>query len=140
VLRISQVHTLTGHSRPVTRVDFSQDGAQVVSGSTDNTVRFFEVASGRQVRQLAGTTIALLEGLSGEYKRDRHVLTTHGDTLLIHEIGNEEQHAQDGAAAAAVACFKAPQSIYCVRCFGATICVGCFRGAICILSAPFLAA
>ena len=137
---ILQVHTLTGHSRPVTRVAFSQDGAHVVSGSSDNTVRFSEVASGRQVRQLAGTTFPLVEGLFGEHKRDQHVLTTHGDTLLIHEVGNEEQHAQDGAAAAPVACFKAPQSIYSVRRFGATICVGCFEGAVCILSAPFLAA
>ena len=124
----------------MTRVKFSHDGAHVVSGSTDNTVRFFEVASGRQVRQLTGTAFALEEGLSGEHKRDRHVLTTHGDKLFIYEIENEEQHAQDGTAAAPVACFEAPQSIYSVRHFGATICVGCFGGAICILSAPFLAA
>ena len=128
-----------GHSEAVSRVAFSRDGAQVVSGS-DDTVCWWDVASGRQVRQLAGTTFALVEGLSGEHTRDRHVITTSGDTLRIYEIGNEEQHAEDGAVAAPVACFKAPQRIFSVRCFGAAICVGCTGGAVCILSAPFLAA
>ena len=82
----------------------------------------------------------MVEGLSGEHKRDRHVITARGDTLRIYEIGNEEQHAEGGAAAAPVACFKAPQRICSVRCFGAAICVGCDQGAVCILSAPFLAA
>ena len=130
---------MTGHSEPVTRVAFSGDGAQVVSASPDNTVRFFEVASGRQVHQLAGHTFALVEGLSGEHQRDRHVITANGEWLRIYEIGNEEQHAEDGAAPAPVACFKAPQDIDSVQCVGATICVGCFGGAVCILSAPFLA-
>ena len=132
--------TLTGHSATVTRVAFSHDGAQVVSTSDDRTVRWWDVASGRQVRQLAGDKFALVEGVSGEHIRDRHVLTTHVDKLLIYEIGNEEQHAGDGAAAAPVACFMAPQRIASVRCFGAVICVGCYGGAVCILSAPFLAA
>ena len=137
---VFQVHTLTGHSGGVTRVAFSHDGAQVFSASRDNTVRFWDFTSGRQVRQLAGDMFALVEELSGEHKRDRHVITASDDTLRIYEVGNEEQHARDGAAAAPVACFKAPQAIRSVQCVGATICVGCNRGALCILSAPFLAA
>jgi len=131
---------VTGHSDLVTLVAFSGDGAHVVSCSLDATVRFWDVASGRQVRQLAGDRFALVEGLSGEHKRDRHIITAHGETLRIYEIGNEQQHAEDGVAAAPVACFKAPERINSVRCFGATICVGCMEGAVCILSAPFLAA
>ena len=135
--------TLKGHSANLSRVAFSHDDAQVVSGSYDNTVRWWDVASGRQVRQLAGDNFALVEGLPGEHTQDRYVLTTQGvlnDTLQIYEIGNEQQHAEDGAVAAPVACFKAPKQIYSVRCFGATICVACGRGAVCILTAPFLAA
>ena len=79
----------------------------------------------------------MVEGRSDERTRDRHVLTTHGATLRIYEIG---QHAEGGAAEAPVACFKAPENIRSVRCVGATICVGCYSGAVCILSAPFLAA
>jgi WD40 repeat protein len=139
-LRILQVRTLTGHSELVIRVAFSGDGAQVVSASLDSTVRFFDVASGRQVRQLAGDDFALVEGLSCERKRDRHVITVSGDTLRIYKIGKVQQHAEDGVAAAPVACFKAPQLIFSVRCVGAAICVGCDDGAVCILSAPFLAA
>ena len=132
--------TLTGHEDHVKQVAFGGDGAQVVSASYDGWVRVWDVASGSQVRQLAGTSFALVEGLSGERKRDRHVITALGDMLRIYEIWNEQQHAGDGAAAAPVACFKAPQAITSVRCCGATICVGCWDGAVCILSAPFLAA
>ena len=147
---------VTGHSGWVYRVAFTDDGEQVISASdisdseeadgavrlkqADGTVRLFDVASGRQVRQFAGGRFALVEGLSGEHKRDRHVITAHGSRLRIYEIGDEEQHAEDGAAAAPVASFKARQCIDSVRCFGATICVGCTGGAVCILSAPFLAA
>jgi len=135
-----QVHTLTGHEDQVYEVAFSHDGAQVVSCGMDDTVRWWDVASGRQVRQLAGDRFALVKGLAGEHKRDRHVITALGRTLWIYEVGNEEQHAGDGAATAPVAYFEAPQFIETVQCVGAAICVGCSRGAVCILSAPFLAA
>ena len=131
---------VAGHSSLVTQVAFTGDGEQVVSASWDETVRFFDVASGRQVRQLTGDEFILVEGLSGEHKTDRRVITTIRDTLLIYEVGMEEQHAEDGAVAAPVACFMAPQKIASVRCFGAAICVGCAEGAVCLLSAPFLAA
>jgi len=75
----------------------------------------------------------------GEVPSGRRV-TAHGDMLWTYEIGNEQQHAENGAAAAPQACFKAPQAIWSVPCFGAAICVGCGRGAVCILSGPLLAA
>jgi len=134
------VRTLTGHSSGVARVEFSHDGAQVVSVSRADSVRFFDVASGRQVRQLSGTMCAFVQGLSGEHKRVHHVITTSGDTLRIYECAEEQQHAEDGAAAAPVAYFKAPQAISSVQCVSATICLGCDEGAVCVLSAPFLAA
>ena len=134
------MHTLTGHSNFVSLVAFSHDGTQVVSGSDDNSVRIFDVASGRQVRQLAGNKFALVEGLPCEHDRDRHVVTACGNTVLIYEVAKEQQHAEFGAAAAPVARFMAPERIFSVRCFGAVICVGCWDGSVCILSAPFLTA
>ena len=133
---------VTGHALDVTEVAFSGDGAQVVSCSWDNTVRWWDVASGRPVRQLPGTSFVLVEGLSAEHKKDRHVITVinHGATLRIYECAEEQQHAEGGAVEAPVACFKAPLAIASVQCVGATICVGCDGRAVCILSAPFLAA
>ena len=134
------MHTLTGHSDQVSRVAFSGDGAQVVSASNDDKVRFVDIASGRQVRQLVGNMFDVVAGLSAEHKGDHHVITISGDTLWIYEIGNEEQHTEDGVApAAAVACFKAPKFITSVQCHGAAICMGC-RRSVYILLAPFLAA
>ena len=130
-----------GHSEVVTRVAFNSDGAQVVSCCMDdNSVRVWDVASGRQVRQFVGDRFALVVGLSGEHKQDRHIITSSGDTLRIYESAKEEQHEEDGAAEAPVAYFKAPQRIRTVKCVGATICVGCDGGEMCLLSAPFLAA
>ena len=131
---------LTGHSTMLTRVAFSHDGAQVVS--TANSLRVWDVASGRQVRHFEGGRFALVECVSGEYKQDCYVITTCRDTLRICKVGTEQQDAEGGAAAAYVACFRAPQHIAydAVRCVGAKIIVGCKKGAVCILSAPFLAA
>jgi hypothetical protein len=113
-------------------------------------VRFWDVASGQQVRQVSGSKFAFVEGDdASNHQAGRHILTWINDMLLIYE-GDAE-----GDAASAVACFKAPQPIKSVRCNGSnifvhadsgplvracTICVGCSGGAVCILQAPFLAA
>ena len=130
---------LTGHSRMVSSAEFSHDGAQVISCAAGaGEVLVWDIVSGRRVRQLDGRAFALVEGLSDELKRGRHILTANGSMLLIYECGKEQQHGEDGAVP--VACFRAPQTIWSVQCFGAAICVGCSEGAVCILSAPFLAA
>jgi len=122
-----------GHSDGVHRVKFSDDGTLVMSVSVDHTVRLWDVASGTQLRVFTGDRFALVEFPSGERRRARYVLTARHYTLLIYEVGKY-------AAAAPVACFKAPQHISTVRCRGATICVGCYRGPVLFLSAPFLTA
>src|ERR1700733_5867615 len=43
------LHTLTGHSHHVLSVAFSPDGTRVVSGSSDNTFRLYNAASGAHV-------------------------------------------------------------------------------------------
>ena len=163
-LEIDDECPATGHSGIVTRVQFSDDGLQVISGSRDGTVlvspitrarshdelrghcwcahaarssqqvRFWDVASGQQVRQVLGDEYALVEGDAAQHQAGRHILTARGNMLLIYDGGAEEE------AASAVACFKAPKRISSVRCNGGSICVGCCQGAVCILQAPFLAA
>lgn len=133
-----------GHTKEVSLVRFSDDGLHVISGSSDQTVRVWDVASGRQVRTLAGGDFTLVEGLSDPHKKNRHVLTARGDMLLIYAgVEGQQRDASSragGAGAAPVACFKAPQTIITVRCHGSVICVGCMGGAVCVLSAPFLTA
>ena len=131
----------------ITRVHFSDDGAQVISAahraSTSKSIdmssmRVFDIASGTQICQLAGEAIAIAEGPCGEHTTGRHVLTAHSDMLLVYECAKEQQ--LDERAAVPVAFFKAPQLITSVQCHGTIICVGGELGAVCILTAPFLTA
>ena len=50
------VRTLAGHTGGVYSVAFSPDGQYLASGSADNTIKLWEVATGREVRTLAGHT------------------------------------------------------------------------------------
>jgi len=139
-------------------VEFSDDGAQAISGSDDGTVRvseapscvwvvtiscprydtwwiwqvrFWDTASGEEVRQIASSEFAFADA-GASHQTNHHFVKATDDTLLITELGVE-----DGATP--VACFRAPQEIGSMHCRGTTICVGCGGGAVCILQAPFLA-
>ena len=104
-------------------------------------MRVWDVASGRLLRKLKGCDFVLVEGPSNKHTSDLHVLTVEGGhTLMIYAVAKQQQRAEDGRAAAPVACFKAPERITSVRCHGAAICVSCCNGEVCFLSAPFLTA
>ena len=103
-------------------------------------MRFWDIASGKEVRQVDGSEFDFGEGADRtEESTNHHLLTAFGDELLITALvphGGVEEIEDD---ATPVASFKAPQPITSVRCHGATICVGCEGGLVCILQAPFLA-
>ena len=129
-------------------------------------MRFWDIASGDEVRQIAlgefsWKTPNFSTGAEKiEHKTDWHLIKVarRSATLLITKLipleGEEgvkdgSEGSEDGAApvatrqrraaAAPIACFKAPQDITAVRCHGATICVGGVDGAVCFLQAPVLA-
>ncbi|HTU91212.1 MAG TPA: WD40 repeat domain-containing protein, partial [Gemmataceae bacterium] len=47
------LHTLTGHKDTIWSMAFSADGKTIVSGSDDKGIRFWDVATGQQVRQIS---------------------------------------------------------------------------------------
>jgi hypothetical protein len=50
-VRFPGLWTLTGHSREVTSVAYSPDGIRIISGSEDKTVKVWNAATGKEVRQ-----------------------------------------------------------------------------------------
>src|SRR5207302_10516228 len=52
--------TLTGHSRAVTSIAFSSDGAILASGSSDKTVKLWAVATGKSTLTLRGHSDGIL--------------------------------------------------------------------------------
>ena len=130
---------VTGHRGSVSQVQFSDDGAQVISGGR-TVVRFWDIASGTQVRQIACGNFVCVEGPRRGHLPYLYFLTIKRNLLLILECQKEQHDSDADRAKLPVACFKTPQTISSVWCHGAAICVGCSSGAVLMFSAPFLAA
>ena len=50
------VRTITGHADEVSCVAYSQDGTRIVSGSTDNSLKLWDAATGSELLTFAGHT------------------------------------------------------------------------------------
>jgi WD40 repeat protein len=79
------VATLTGHTRNVWSVAFSPDGRLLASGSNDNTIKLWEVASGREVRILTGHSGAVF---SVAFSPDGRLLASgsYDTTIKLWEV------------------------------------------------------
>ncbi|MFN6527559.1 serine/threonine-protein kinase [Nostoc sp. ChiSLP03a] len=74
--------TLTGHSNPVGSVAISPDGKTLASGSNDNTIKLWNLATGEQIRTLTGHSDWVI---SVAFSPDGNTLASgsRGDTTII---------------------------------------------------------
>jgi WD40 repeat protein len=84
--------TFKGHSSSVRSVSFSQDGRYLASGSSDNTVRLWEVPSGKELVTLRGHVGSVF---SVSFSPDaRYLLSRSSDrTIRLWEIPSGEEVA-----------------------------------------------
>jgi len=81
------LRTLAGHTDSVRGVALSGDGRMAVSASRDNTLKVWEVESGRELRTLAGHTNRVTAvALSGDGRMA--VSASHDNTLKVWEVGS----------------------------------------------------
>jgi WD40 repeat protein len=78
--------TLTGHYWGVYSVVYSPDGRYLASGSSDDTIKIWEVATGRELRTLTGHSSSVW---SVVYSPDgRYLASGSGDdTIKIWRVG-----------------------------------------------------
>src|SRR6266702_2319742 len=83
-------HTLRGHTEEIRQIAWSPDGRLLASGSNDQTVRLWDVATGRQIRALEGHT----DDISGiSFSADSRILASKsGDgTVRLWKVDTWEE-------------------------------------------------
>src|SRR6266446_7468100 len=82
------VHTLKGHGAEVYSVAFSPDGKLLVTGSFDNTLKLWDVASGKELKTYAGPQGHTKQVLSVAFSPDGQFIASGGadNTLKIWDV------------------------------------------------------
>ncbi|HKQ77659.1 MAG TPA: TIR domain-containing protein [Blastocatellia bacterium] len=88
---------LKGHKAPVRSVAVTADGRRIVSGSDDNTVRVWEVESGRRLARLEGHTNWVL-GVAVMTDGRRIVSGSDDKTVRVWDLPVDEQAAREAGA------------------------------------------
>lgn len=90
VIQPSKYKALDGHSGPVRSVEFSRDGLQLISGSTDNTVKLWSTDAGQIVKSFRGHDGAVRAAVFAE--ADQVVLSASADNHIKKwNIGQYEE-------------------------------------------------
>jgi WD40 repeat protein len=83
-----EIRELPGHTREVTGVSFSKDGKRLVSSSFDKTVRIWDVASGKELKQFSCGSLMECAVFVDE---ERRILCTGKETDLTLQLWDIEQ-------------------------------------------------
>ena len=126
--------TLTGHTGPVTRVEFI-DADTVVSSSVDGSVLAWDIATGTQKAEFEGEDFEFTFRSGDEQKVGQYVVTKRGNLVLVHTMA---EGASAEAERKAVAFFHALGDVTVLECAGDRIMVGCKNGEVLHLKAPWL--
>ncbi|GAB1538581.1 hypothetical protein NUACC21_12430 [Scytonema sp. NUACC21] len=87
---IFPIHTLTGHNDWVNAVALSSDGQYVVSGSFDNTIKIWELATAKEIHTLTGhnhSVYAVALSSDGQYV----VSGSDDNTIKIWELATAKE-------------------------------------------------
>jgi len=128
----------------VTKVEFSQDGATLVSSNYNETISW-DVATGARKDKVAGQ-LAVAKTEIGRYivtKEDdlligRYIVTKEDDLLFVYDTRVGANDGADGKEKVLTAFFRAPSPITIVSCAGDKIAVCCQNFAVLTLHAAWL--
>ncbi|MCA2721359.1 MULTISPECIES: serine/threonine-protein kinase [unclassified Microcystis] len=104
--------TLTGHSYRVNSVVYSPDGRYLASGSSDKTIKIWEVATGKELRTLTGHSDWVM---SVAYSPDGRYLASGSsdNTIKIWEVATGKQlHTLTGHSSGVLSVVYSPDGRY----------------------------
>ncbi|MCA2723233.1 MAG: protein kinase [Microcystis sp. M136S2] len=103
--------TLTGHSESVQSVVYSPDGRYLASGSSDNTIKIWEVATGKQLHTLTGHSSGVL---SVVYSPDGRYLASGSQdkTIKIWEVATGKVRTLTGHSSQFLSVVYSPDGRY----------------------------
>ena len=125
-------------SGPVKQVEFSQDGATLVSAD-DREIFLWNVATGARKDKVAGEQFAFPKaGIGTKAGIGRYIVTKKDDLVFVYDTRVGANAGADGEEKVLTAFFRAPSPIVSVSCAGDKIAVGCQSGAVLTLHAAWL--
>jgi WD40 repeat protein len=87
---VALTKTLTGHSGPVNLVAFSSDGKLLASGSTDSTVKIWDVATGQLITTLSGYG-GKITGLAFNPKNNNLFSVSAYGPVKVYDVAKQQQ-------------------------------------------------